>query len=59
MVTVFLTIYYMDIEKFNDIDFTNDEQMSLFSQNTFENPQYKAELLRIIPEFMYKGYLDV
>lgn len=59
MATVFLTIYYMDVEMFNDIDFTNEEQITRFSQTIFEIPEYKAELLRIFPEFMYKGYLDV
>lgn len=59
MVTNFLSIYYMDLEKFNDVDFLDQEQMSSVTGITFESPEYKAELLRMMPEFYNKGYLDV
>lgn len=52
-------MYYMDYSKFADIDFTKKSEMTQIAKSMYEGETLKGILMRILPDLMYRGILDV
>lgn len=55
----FLTMYYMDYSKLADMDFTKKSEMTQIAKSMYEGETLKGILMRILPDLMYRGILDV
>lgn len=49
----------MDKEKMAVTDFSDKDAMLQMTKDMFEGPVFKPLLQRVLPQFMYKGFLDV
>lgn len=52
-------MFYMDHSKFDGIDFTDKNKMMDLSKELYDGPVFKPLLQKLLPEFFYKGILDV
>lgn len=59
MASSFLTMYYMDYSKLADMDFTKKSEMTQIAKSMYEGETLKGILMRILPDLMYRGILDV
>lgn len=51
-------MFYMDAENLGDIDFADLTQTPLIARMSYEEPEMKSVMLRVMPELMFKGILD-
>lgn len=58
MATCLLKFHFLDIERFKDADWSDEETMNEINRATFNDPKYKSLLMRLLPEFLNKGLLD-
>lgn len=52
-------MYYMDYSKLADMDFTKKSEMTQIAKSMYEGEPLKGILMRILPDLMYRGILDV
>lgn len=57
--TSFMTMYYMDISKLADMDFNDKSKIVEIAKSMFEGEDLKRLMIRILPDLMYRGALDV
>lgn len=56
---VMLSFFHFNMETMTEFDFMDPENMPKAARATFEEPEFKSALMKIMPELMYKGVLEV
>lgn len=54
-----LIFFYMDYNNMAEDDFMDPAKMPKLARIAYEHPDMKRILMRLLPELMYKGVLDV
>lgn len=54
-----MTMYYMDLSKLADMDFNDMSKIAEMAKSMFEGEDLKRLMIRILPDMMYRGALDV
>lgn len=49
----------MDYSEMVGDEFTDPEKMLIVARKIYQKPEMKSILLRVLPQLMYKGILDV
>lgn len=58
MATNFLSMFYMDLEKMKDVDFSDKSAVLQLVKDMYTCPTMKDILFKILPQFMNQGNLD-
>lgn len=54
---MFLSIFHMDIEAMDGVDFMDPKLMPEIARATYNSPGMKSALVKTLPQLMYKGVI--
>lgn len=58
MVTFFMPMIYQDHKKVAEMGEITIEQMNQMRKDVLNLPELKSILMKLLPTFLYKGYLE-